>query len=126
MKLFIILLLSIIVVMLFTSVPTKEGFTAEELQDKQADLQEAIDAAKIEYKENKDYYNKVAAAVQNVTDLQNEYSTDADIQNDLAIQKLLKEFNTWKSENIIQDRAPVARPTLAPTKSPSILSKDIM
>ena len=126
MKLLIILLLSIIVVMLFTSVPTKEGFTAEELQDKQADLQEAIDAAKIEYKENKDYYNKVAAAVQNVTDLQNEYSTDADIQNDLAIQKLLKEFNTWKSENIIQDRAPVARPTLAPTKSPSILSKDIM
>lgn len=116
-----IISLLVLLTMLFIGNPSSnsEGFTVEELEEKQTDLQNAIDAAQIEYRDNQDYYKKVASSVQNVTDLQNEYSSDPDIKNDLAIQKTLKEFNTWKAENIIQDKPPAKRATLAPVKKTS-------
>jgi hypothetical protein len=123
-----IISLLVLVAMLFIGQTrsTSEGFTVEELQEKQTELQNAIDAAQIEYRDNQDYYKKVASAVQNVMNLQNEYSTDPDIKNDLAIQKILKDFNKWKAENIIQDQPPKARPTLAPapSKKPSFFSSE--
>jgi hypothetical protein len=121
LKIIGILSLFVLLTMLFIGNPpsNSEGFTVEELEEKQTDLQNAIDAAQIEYRDNQDYYKKVASSVQNVIDLQNEYSKDPDIKNDLAIQKTLKEFNTWKAENIIQDTPPTSRATLAPVKKTS-------